>query len=250
MNIKYNNRHNNHIQGLFFKTASLLLRGCKPVYVFDGPPPVLKSGVIAERKELRDAGKSHRVPKDAFTECEQLAVLMGVQVVHAPSEAEAQAAALTRACANSVAVTDDIDVLPFGARCMVKSGTRAKTVISVEIADVLRELDLTMPQFVDLCVLLGSDYTPKTGFGPVTAFNLIKKYGSIEDIIAAGTPVNFEYVDARKEFMTPHVDVIEPTEPKKLTAGEFEKLSAWLRERVDATRIAKTLTQLKKMYGL
>lgn len=43
---------------------------------------------------------------------------------------------------------------------------------------------MTMEQFVDLCILLGCDYTDKIrGVGPKSAFKLMQEHGSIEEII-------------------------------------------------------------------
>lgn len=35
-----------HISGLFYRTIRMMVAGLKPVYVFDGKPPELKSGEV------------------------------------------------------------------------------------------------------------------------------------------------------------------------------------------------------------
>lgn len=40
--------------GLFYRTIRLLENGIKPVYVFDGKPPDMKSGELAKRTERRE----------------------------------------------------------------------------------------------------------------------------------------------------------------------------------------------------
>lgn len=40
--------------GTFHRTIRLVEQGIKPVYVFDGKPPNLKSGELAKRAERRD----------------------------------------------------------------------------------------------------------------------------------------------------------------------------------------------------
>ena len=35
-----------HLQGMFNRTIKLLEHGVKPVYVFDGKPPEMKSGTV------------------------------------------------------------------------------------------------------------------------------------------------------------------------------------------------------------
>lgn len=40
--------------GIFYRTIRMVEQGIKPVYVFDGKPPNLKSGELAKRAERRD----------------------------------------------------------------------------------------------------------------------------------------------------------------------------------------------------
>lgn len=40
--------------GTFYRTIRLVEQGIKPVYIFDGKPPNMKSGELAKRAERRD----------------------------------------------------------------------------------------------------------------------------------------------------------------------------------------------------
>lgn len=40
--------------GFFYRTIRLLEHGIKPVFVFDGKPPVMKGGELAKRQERRE----------------------------------------------------------------------------------------------------------------------------------------------------------------------------------------------------
>ena len=40
-----------HLQGMWARTIRMLQQGLKPVYVFDGKPPEMKSKLLASRKE-------------------------------------------------------------------------------------------------------------------------------------------------------------------------------------------------------
>lgn len=49
---------------------------------------------------------------------------------------------------------------------------------------ILKGFDMTMEQFIDMCILLGCDYCETIrGVGPKKAFELITKYKSIENIL-------------------------------------------------------------------
>lgn len=49
---------------------------------------------------------------------------------------------------------------------------------------MLEGLGLTHAQFIDLCILMGCDYTSNIrGIGPKSALTLIKKYGDIEHVL-------------------------------------------------------------------
>lgn len=43
-----------HLMGTFYRTIRLVENGIKPVYVFDGKPPLLKSGELNKRAERRE----------------------------------------------------------------------------------------------------------------------------------------------------------------------------------------------------
>lgn len=104
-----------HLMGVFYRTIRLVEAGIKPVYVFDGKPPQLKSGQLEKRAERREeaqkslekateAGDSAeiekfnrrlvKVTKQHAQEAKELLTFMGIPYVDAPCEAEAQCAAL------------------------------------------------------------------------------------------------------------------------------------------------------------
>merc|ERR1712051_1052815 len=42
-----------HLMGMFYRTIRMVDNGIKPVYVFDGKPPTMKSGELEKRTERR-----------------------------------------------------------------------------------------------------------------------------------------------------------------------------------------------------
>lgn len=130
-----------HLVGMFYRTIRLLENGIKPVYVFDGKPPDLKSDELAKRAGRREEAQKAlekateagdeaemdkfnrrlvRVTKEIVAESKELLRLMGVPFVEAPCEAEAQCAAMVKAGKVYATATEDMDALTFGTNIMLR----------------------------------------------------------------------------------------------------------------------------------
>ena len=53
-----------HVQGMFNRTIRFLTEGIRPVYVFDGKPPNIKSGELMKRREKRCLLYTSPSPRD------------------------------------------------------------------------------------------------------------------------------------------------------------------------------------------
>ena len=85
-------------------------------------------------------------------------------------------------------MTEDMDSLVFGCPMLIRKcihKNSSKDSISVfNLKEILSSFDITYEQFMELCILCGCDYCSNINrVGNVTAFKLIKQYGSIEKII-------------------------------------------------------------------
>ncbi|XP_068964628.1 flap endonuclease 1 [Petaurus breviceps papuanus] len=226
-----------HLMGMFYRTIRMVENGIKPVYVFDGKPPQLKSGELARRGERRaeaekqlqqaqEAGAEEeverftkrlvKVTKQHNEECKRLLRLMGIPCLEAPSEAEASCAALAKAGKVYAAATEDMDCLTFGSPVLVRHLTASEAkklpIQEFHLSRVLQGLGLTHEQFVDLCILLGSDYCESIrGIGPKRAMDLIQQHKSIEEIVRRldpskyPVPDNWLHKEAQRLFLEPEV---------------------------------------------
>ncbi|XP_029666544.1 flap endonuclease 1 [Formica exsecta] len=226
-----------HLMGTFYRTIRLVEQGIKPVYVFDGKPPNLKSGELAKRAERRDEAQKLlqaaeedgnveaidkfsrrlvKVTKNHTEEAKQLLQLMGIPYIDAPCEAEAQCAALVKAGKVFATATEDMDALTFGCNVLLRrltlSEARKLPVQEIHLDKVLTDLELNHDEFIDLCIMLGCDYTGSIkGVGPKRAIELIKNYRSLDKIIENidtkkySVPENWNYKDARLLFQEPEV---------------------------------------------
>ncbi|KAF7635164.1 Flap endonuclease 1 [Meloidogyne graminicola] len=207
-----------------------------PVYVFDGKPPELKSVELDKRSDKRAEAKEQLavatengdteaiekynrrlVTNEHSDDCKKLLNLMGVPMVEAPCEAEAQCAELVRKGVVYATATEDMDALTFGSPILVRhmtfSEAKKMPIKEFSLEKVLQGLEMTQEQFIDLCILLGCDYCGNIrGIGPKKSVELIKQYGSIEEILKNidhkkfPPPSEWKYKEARNLFLHPNVE--------------------------------------------
>ncbi|KAJ9247129.1 hypothetical protein DTO021C3_8492 [Paecilomyces variotii] len=229
-----------HLMGMFYRTLRMVDNGIKPLYVFDGAPPKLKSGELAKRtarkaeateahEEAKETGTAEdiekfsrrtvRVTREHNAECKKLLKLMGIPYIDAPTEAEAQCAVLARAGKVYAAASEDMDTLCFEAPILLRhltfSEQRKEPIQEIHLSRVLEGMDMSREQFVDLCILLGCDYLePIPKVGPNTALKLIREHGSLEKVLESFekdpkkkyvVPEDWPYQDARELFLHPDV---------------------------------------------
>ncbi|CAB4067207.1 FEN1 [Lepeophtheirus salmonis] len=200
-----------HLMGTFYRTIRMIENGIKPVYVFDGKPPNLKSGELE-----KTARRLVKVSSVHVEEAKTLLKLMGVPTVSAPCEAEAQCAELSKGGLVYGVGTEDMDSLTFGTTILLRhltfSEARKMPIKEFHIDKVLEGFGLTQEEFIDLCILLGCDYCDKIrGIGPKSAFKLMSEHKSIENLIKNldskkySIPENWMFAEARKLFVHPEV---------------------------------------------
>src|SRR5687767_14111260 len=130
-------RITSHLSGLFYRTTRLIADyGVELVFVFDGKPPSLKAAEIQRRREIKQryetehaaaveagdlarayskATMTSRLSRPMVDEARDLLDMMGIPVVQAPSEGEAQASHMAAAGKAWAAASKDYDCLLFGA---------------------------------------------------------------------------------------------------------------------------------------
>ena len=210
-------RVTSHLSGLFYRNIALLSEGIKLIYVFDGKAPDLKAKTHKKREGDRDVAKTRfeqaksqedfdtmkryssqliRLDDEMIVESKELLEAMGILVVQADSEGEAEAAYLCKTNKEIYAsVSQDYDSLLFGAPLLIrnlavsrKKRTPAGYVeIKPEIIDLqklLQELEINLDQLICLGILVGTDYNPKgiPGIGQKRALEIVKKHEVPEDI--------------------------------------------------------------------
>jgi len=232
-----------HLSGLFYRTANLVEMGIKPVYVFDGTPPALKEVEIKRRARIKEVALVHyeralkegkieeartyaqatsRLKDYMTADSKRLLIQMGVPWIQAPSEGEAQAAYLAKKGDTDYCASQDYDSLLFGAPRLARNVTisgrrklpRKNVYIEVtpqivELDQVLKQLNITHKQLIDVGILVGTDFNPDgvKGVGPKTAVKLIQQHGTLEKAVSTLKQAEFpvEPKRIREIFQHPKV---------------------------------------------
>lgn len=271
-----------HLMGMFYRTLRMIDNSIKPCYVFDGKPPVLKGGELEKRlarreqatkniEALKESGTAEelakferrtvKVTREQNEEAKKLLDLMGIPYVNAPCEAEAQCAELAKGGKVYAAASEDMDTLcyktPFLLRHLTFSEQRKEPIQEIDVAKVLEALEMDQKQFVELCILLGCDYCESIrGVGPVSAFKLIKEYGTIEGVLEFiksnpdskyKIPEDWPYEGARELFLNPDVIPAKDVELKWREPDEAGLLKFMVEEKgFSEERIKSGIERLKK----
>ncbi|RLF78431.1 flap endonuclease-1 [Palaeococcus sp. (in: euryarchaeotes)] len=203
-------RITSHLSGLFYRNINLIESGIKPAYVFDGKPPDLKKKELEKRKEAREeamekweealargeleeakkyAQRASKVNELLIEDAKRLLRLMGIPVIQAPSEGEAQAAYMALKGKVYASASQDYDSLLFGAPRLVRNVTitgRRKLPgksIYVEVKpelvlleEALKTLKIDREKLIEMAILVGTDYNPGgiKGIGPKKALELVR----------------------------------------------------------------------------
>lgn len=201
-----------HLIGLFSRTTALMENGLKLVFVFDGQAPEIKrktwekrsaikqeaSLKLKEAEELGNLGDMRKfssrtaiLTKEMIADAKELITALGLPIIQAPSEGEAQTAHLAKSGKAYASVSQDYDNLIFGCPRIVrnlslegkrkKTGTLGYQIIKPELIlleDVLKHLQIDLEQLIVLAILVGTDYNPGgvKGIGPKTSLKLLKEF--------------------------------------------------------------------------
>jgi len=236
-------RITSHLSGLIYRTANIMEKGIRPVFVFDGKPSELKTAVIKARSErraearrkweeakvlfpeeaLKYAKASARIDATIIADAKTLLTYLGIPSVQAKAEGEAQAAYMVQKGDADLVSSQDYDSLLFGAPLMIRnlSAPRSKAKLEViALRDLEEKRGITREELIDLAILIGTDFNPGIkGIGAKRALKLIKEYHGIERLLAASEIEEIEnYELVRAIFLHPDVN-----ESYELTWGKLDE---------------------------
>jgi len=232
-------RITSHLTGLFYRTVSLLEQDIKPVFVFDGKPHELKSETREERNRIRteaekkmkkarkkgDLKEARKFAQQAVRltgvmveGAKKLVDLMGLPVVQAPSEGEAQVAQMVAKGDLYGCVSQDYDALLFGTKRLLRNITvsgRRKVPgkdyyydvkpEAIELDKTLKALGIDRQKLVWIGILVGTDFNEKfPKVGPKTALKMVQQHSNFEDIVKeTGFKPGFDFKEVEAIFLKP-----------------------------------------------
>jgi flap endonuclease-1 len=212
-------RITSHLNGLFHRTTKLMQFGIKLVFVFDGKAPDLKkaererrAGLKKEAQAQYEAAKKEgdvdsmkkfsqrtsRLTREMIDEAVDLLHALGLPVIMAPSEGEAQAAYMVKQGDVFAEISQDYDCLLFGVPRMIQNLTiserkKKKDKLAyetvkpqlLELEQNLSHIGISYDQLIALGMLVGTDYNIGgiKGIGPKKAMDLIKQHGDDLDTL-------------------------------------------------------------------
>ena len=281
-----------HLSGLFYRNINLLQRGIKPVYVFDGTPPELKQFEIEKRKKAKQiaeqkyekakdeedikgmkkyGGRFVKITDEIVEQSQKLLEALGIPVIQAQGEGEAEAAILARTNKVWAVASQDYDTLLYGAPYLIQNLTlarRRKTSSGlyvnvkpelIEFQRVITKLDIDKDQLICLAILVGTDYNPGGiwGLGQKRALEIVQKYKYPVEIfrqVQKKFEFIFDWQEIFKQFHEYESLNVKDIEFKEVNEAKVKKILMsydFSEKRIDSgLQKLRAVTEAKKQKGL
>ncbi len=261
-----------HLSGILYRTASIVDKGIKPIYVFDGDSSEHKAKTLEQRRAIKEeamekweeakaagnieearkfAIRTSRMSPYILESSKKLLDYMGIPYVQAEGEGEAQGAYMVEQGDAWAVASQDYDCLLFGAPRIVRNLTLSGGLSNLEYLElekVLNEIDLTREQLIDVALMVGTDFNEGIhGIGAKTGLKLIRN-NSLEDILVQKgiTEVEVEPDELRDIFLKHDVNTDYEI---KFKSAKKDKLVEFMCEEhgFSESRVLNVTEKLKKL---
>ncbi|MCX8202482.1 MAG: flap endonuclease-1 [Candidatus Micrarchaeota archaeon] len=247
-------RVTSHLSGLLYRVSKLLEMNIQPIFIFDGEPPKFKIKTIEKRQEIKAQAQRRleeaiargetelktyaqatvKMTEEIVEESKKMLELMGVPVVMAPSEGEAEAARLVSEGMAYAVGSQDYDSLLFGANRLVRnitlSGRRklpGKGVwveVEPELIDAnesFSAIGMTRNQMIWAAMMIGTDYFEGIkGIGPKKGVAIAKESSSLKECFEKAKASEI-YEENKVELEEIERFFLNPPKPKQEPSIQF-----------------------------
>lgn len=291
-----------HLISLLNLSNELIGYEILPIYVFDNKTPQIKQDTINDRKKIKrnatvKCTKISDKKSDEYIKyfkrayfldnmqvdaCKKLLSYSGIPFVSAVNEADSQCAALTYDKLVNGVISNDTDLLLFGATKLIlefNKFTNIATVIRLDdVIDYLtykanmvcdgfkmKRIKATRDTFIDFAIMMGTDYTrPIIGISHeelfeifvLTKFDVLKTVEYLVNLRNRDKdiyiPENFieKWQDARRYYL--EAKIVMPAHiNKKMEEPKIDLLMDFLCEKqsIEPGRVKKNITCLVNYYN-
>ena len=261
-----------HLSGILYRTASIVDKGIKPIYVFDGDSSEHKAKTLEQRRAIKEeamekweeakaagnieearkfAIRTSRMSPYILESSKKLLDYMGIPYVQAEGEGEAQGAYMVKQGDAWAVASQDYDCLLFGAPRIIRNLTLSGGLSNLEYLElekVLNDIDLTREQLIDVALMVGTDFNEGIhGIGAKTGLKLIRN-NSLENILVQKgiTEVDVEPDELRDIFLKHEVNTDYDI---KFKSAKKDKLVEFMCEEhgFSESRVLNVTEKLKKL---
>jgi 5'-3' exonuclease len=137
-----------------------------------------------EHKIKKMRGYILNIEPGDFDITRELFDILNVPWSYAPLEAETMCADLVKRGLVDAAISEDTDCMAYETPdFLTKLNTTNDTCVRIKYTDILEGLELKSDQFLDLCIMCGTDYNKNIPrVGPEKSYKFLKQFGTIEDV--------------------------------------------------------------------
>lgn len=233
------------IIGLYRRIMFMLKKNIKPVFVFDGKPPIFKNVTLKNRKKNKCIAqekidnneynnieekkkliqRASSVTKNDIILCKKLIKILGLPIIDAPGEADAELAYLQRKKLVDYIISEDNDIIVFGGNNVIKGFKASKAMYNLtNLDDFYKKTGLTQEDLAKIAILLGCDYFQGVkGIGIKRISKMIENK-KIEFELAQS--INPDVNEILEHFLKPKVSGIQSLDFQKI---DIEKLNEYLK---------------------